>query len=421
MKSNWFKKRVSQASDLPRLYEDTHLNILKRAKEKVSINNSRLTDFATLDYLSLQRGLQTNYNKRSKEYGHSLSICRTRMKTMLEYSLEMKFNILFKGYHATLFQNTHLAVLGLLPLCASGVMPNFGAGDKIVMLYCNKAHQCIKITRDIVSKISFFEYVDSKDISLIKDKLEYYTNRDFKIILVADSVGSMGDVFPVRELINLTKVYQNFFIIFDDSQGMSIYGEKGCGYVLDCLNGDKNHNIIVVASLHKGFGATGTVILTPTLEQKKIIQSYATTYTFSGPLSNTDLVRISDCLDFHLEPNRINSLQRRLWSNVDYFHLLSNYCSYSKYGSKAKLPYAMILYKDENKAIELWNKLFSAGFSVICVSYPTVPKGYSGLRISFHAGHKKKDIKKLCKKIEEFNQAYALEYIYEKFNLMSTM
>ncbi|WP_119344399.1 PLP-dependent aminotransferase family protein [Facilibium subflavum] len=395
-KINWIKKRIESAmTHLPKTYQVTKKICQNKAENTLTDENGEaFDDFTTLSYLSLHQKIKPKYYHYDMQYGHSLSVARTRMKRTLEEDIEKRLTNLFCGYHPTIFGSTHMAMLGLLPLAASGSIPSFAQNKKIVMLFDHIVHQSTKILRDIVTRIAEFSFVNCMEVKNVEQALQHYSNNGYQAIIVTDSLGSMGNVYPVIALTELAREYQSF-IIFDDAQSCSIHGHRGCGYVLEQLNYQKCDHVAFVTSFHKGFGASGSAIFMPQKSQKDFLETYATTYCFSGPISIPELARIEACLSYHEDTRLIQNLQDTLWDNIAYFDrfLPKSFGNLYRY---QPLPYRVILCGHETQALDLWKMLKNNGILTLCAVYPTVPKEQAIIRISFHASHDKKAIKKLA-------------------------
>ncbi|MDE5015008.1 aminotransferase class I/II-fold pyridoxal phosphate-dependent enzyme, partial [Francisella tularensis subsp. holarctica] len=71
--------------------------------------------------------------------------------------------------------------------------------------------------------------------------------------LMMDSVGSLGKIYPVKEIVDLVNTYKGY-VYFDDAHGMSIIGKNGSGYVLKERVYRLNDRVFIATSLTKAFG-----------------------------------------------------------------------------------------------------------------------------------------------------------------------
>ena len=317
--STWMSKRIRRSqTSLSKVYAETSM-ICSKITENMIIdnNNVQYIDFATLSYLSLHQKHLQNKDSYIQNYGYSLSVARTRVISELELQIEQRLNHLFSQYHPILFSSTHMTMLGILPLIASGDFPDMKLQTKYVFIFDKMLHQSSKILKNLLESMCEVVYSDCATLSVIESDILHYVKMDCTPIIVTDSLGSMGTEYPVKNLVDLVEKYQ-CYIVFDDAQSCSIHGDKGCGFVLKNLGYKKHKRVLFSTSFHKGFGGCGAVFLTPTLEQKAFIKCYATSYTFSGPIPISDLSRISDILTIH-ESGEIDSYQDKLWSNISLF------------------------------------------------------------------------------------------------------
>ena len=386
---NWLQKRITRShEDLNTVYDVTHIKDVQECSSPyLYTQNSKYLDFATLSYL----GLHTNLffeNTGTTEYGYSVPIARTRMKTSIEVSIEQLLSSIFCNYNATLFSSVHAAVLSLLPIIASGEFPLDNDKKSIHILLDESVHHSSKILYGVLSGICTVDIFPCENEDLLSKKLIQIHTQNKKAVIVCDSFGSMGGVFPVNNLIKIAEEYE-CYIIFDDAHATSVRGKNGCGYVLECMNYKKHDRVIIIASFHKGFGANGAATLLPKTNQVEYLQRYGSTYAFSGPLSIPELSRIHQCSLFHQDEEAINLLQKKLYHNL---HLFDSANGIKISYRESILPYRILRVKNINEGLKLWKHFKENGIITICCSYPTVAKGQCILRISIHATHTKKHI-----------------------------
>src|SRR3546814_3829990 len=74
----------------------------------------------------------------------------------------------------------------------------------------------------------------------------------------------------------------NLFLYIDDAHGISILGAQGEGFARGQLPDELGPRTIVAASLGKGFGASGGVLMLGSWEQEDVVRRYAQPYAFSA-------------------------------------------------------------------------------------------------------------------------------------------
>src|SRR3546814_11536164 len=89
----------------------------------------------------------------------------------------------------------------------------------------------------------------------------------------------MGGEAPLQALMRLQERY-NLFLYIDDAHGISILGAQGEGFARGQLPDELGPRTIVAASLGKGFGASGGVLMLGSREQEDVVRRYAQPYAF---------------------------------------------------------------------------------------------------------------------------------------------
>ncbi|APC91614.1 MULTISPECIES: aminotransferase class I/II-fold pyridoxal phosphate-dependent enzyme [Francisella] len=400
---NWFTKRFERTEKFLESSYSCARNIFKKSEKKniTLVDNKDYLEFVSCSYLGLHNDKQIiNAVKESKALetqGFMFSSSRTRVISQEEKSALDKLAKIFSPYSPVLFQNLHTTHLGVIPLLLSGIFPRMDQGKPIHCIMDKYAHQSLKILIGIINQFCEVEFVDNTDIKKLSTSLKQI-HKDNKIpFIIMDSVGSMGKIYPIKEIIDLVNKYCGY-VYFDDAHGMSIIGKHGSGYVLQELNYKLNDRVFISASLSKGFGGQGGVVLMPHQEQIDFILQYCTTYTFSGPLSVPSLEVINKSCEIHLSTH-INLLQQKLRNNLNYFDQEITDVKYNQLRNSF-VPFRTIYIGNEEDAIKYYKQLKAQGILVTCAVYPVVEKSKAILRITLSASHEYSDIKLLVKNLK---------------------
>src|SRR5262249_42443386 len=91
---------------------------------------------------------------------------------------------------------------------------------------------------------------------------------------------SMGGNAPIKELRQLQERY-GLFLYIDDAHGISLFGAQGEGFARSQFPQVLGNRTIIVASLAKGFGASGGMLMLGTPEQEALFRRYSIPYAFS--------------------------------------------------------------------------------------------------------------------------------------------
>ena len=209
---------------------------------------------------------------------------------------------------------------------------------------------------------------------------------------IADGVYSMGGSAPIAELRALQDRY-GLFLYIDDAHGISTHGERGEGYARSQFDDALGERTIIAASLSKGFGTNGGVLMLGTEEQEKLIRRYAVPHTFSmGP----DIPSIGAALasaEIHDTPE-LGERQQRLRSILREFDHRLPTDQKGEY-----LPIRMVTIGDERATIDCSAQLLADGFYMVPAIFPGVPKGRGALRICLTADHTVDEVEGLCSAI----------------------
>lgn len=399
---NWMQAKIAQSNyfQSKAFDEINNLLIIERKGKKVKlVCGDSLIEFVSCSYLGLDqdRRLIEHSSDHLEELGIVFPAARTRMQPAICAELETLLKTIYCNAYPVVFPTIHMAHLGLFPVLASGEMPSFPAiGKGFVFLIDKTAHSSIQINRGLLEQFGQVIIVDCKDKQRLEDSFKEVQQEGYTAIIIADSIGSMGGIVPVKFLLDLAEKYKGY-VYLDDAHGTSIHGKHGAGYVLKCLNYQFHPRLILVNSLGKGFGVLGGVLLFNNKEDADFIKRFAPTYVFSGPLALSVVNAAVASAKIHLS-EEIHHLQAALWDNVNYFDSLLVKNSVK---ADSSVPFRGILVGDELKAIEYIKTLKKRGFAITAAMYPTVARNQSLLRIAISAVHSKQDIYALCQAIKD--------------------
>ena len=236
-----------------------------------------LVDFVRCSYLGLDNhpkviegALAAIDDYRSVHW----SCARTRLNFGLLRDLEAKLSDLFRCRAAIAFSSVMLANLGALPLIASGHLTD---GVKPVVVFDRFCHASLAYHKPVIANETEVVTIGHNDMAA----LEAVCKRSPCVAYVADGVYSMGGSAPIPALRRLQEEY-GLFLYIDDAHGISILGSRGEGFARSQLPADLGPRCIVAASLGKGFGASGGVLLLGTEQQEDIFRRFAQPYAFSA-------------------------------------------------------------------------------------------------------------------------------------------
>ena len=308
------------------------------------------------------------------------SCARTRLNFAglgeLEESLSDLFNARVITYTTVLAAN-----MSALPLIASG---HVTGGPKPVMVFDRLAHATLAYHKGTISQETQVETVAHNDL----EALERLCRRHKAVAYICDGVYSMGGSAPISELRRLQEQY-GLFLYIDDAHGISLFGERGEGFAKSQI-GELGDRTIIAASLGKGFGASGGMIMLGTAHQEVLFRRFAVAHAFSASLNTAAIGAGLASAKLH-RTEELPHLQRTLQQKIA---LLDGLMPTEQRG--ARLPIRTIHFGDELLAIGAATSLFGQGFYTSAIFFPTVSRGNAGLRICVTAGHADEEIRSLC-------------------------
>ena len=283
-----------------------------------------------------------------------------------------------------------MAHLGVLPLLASGELPNFPLKQNGALFIIDKtAHSSMQIHRGLLGQFGEVVLANCHGVTEAERLCKTANDNQQTPIIIADSIGSMAGVLPVAALADLVGQYQGYCYI-DDTHGASVHGENGCGYVLQALHYQFPERLILISTLAKGFGTLGGLAIFCQPEDAICTKQFAPSYVFgAGPAQAVIDAAIASA-EIHLS-SEINTLQKKLWDNIKLFD--THMPNQLNAGSSA--AFRGIPIGDEQAAIAAGKALQDQGIAVITALYPIVAKGQAMLRLAFSAGHSSEEVKKL--------------------------
>ena len=373
-------------------------NYISRINKKITLDdNKEYTEFISCSYLGLDQDIRllNCVSNNINGIGMVFSSARTRMKYKGLANFEHILNEIFNA-HTVVFSSTHMVHLGLIPLIASGEMPSVQLDiNGCTFLLDITVHASIQINRGLMQQFGEVEIIDFNDLERLEKTVANIKSQSKTPLLFCDSVGSMGGILPLKELVTLTHKYMGYLYV-DDAHGMSIYGKNGAGYIINCF-GYVPERVIIATSLAKGFGVSGGVIVLRDARDIEFVKTYCSTYIFSGSLVNPLINACITSGNIHLS-KEINELQFTLFSKIALFDRLIEEKS-RVINLDGDMPIRGILIGNELAAIEAGIHLKNVGFLVSVATYPIRKKGSAIIRFGICANHTNMEIEHLCKQI----------------------
>lgn len=309
------------------------------------------------------------------------SCARTRLNFDLLAELEQTLSEMFCA-RIIAFSTVMLANLGVMPLLASGQLTG---GRKPVVVFDRIAHISLAYHKPVVADETRVETIEHNDI----DALERLCQEHPVVAYVCDGVYSMGGNSPIKDLRQLQERY-GLFLYIDDAHGISLFGRQGEGFARSQFPQVLGDRTIIIASLAKGFGASGGMVMLGTADQEALFRRYSIPYAFSVAPNLAAVGAALGSCKIHRSAE-LAERQERLSEQINVF---DRRIATAERGNS--FPIRMISIGSEAKAIAIAKELIDAGFYTSVTFFPTVAQGRAGIRVCITADHEVRDIERLC-------------------------
>ncbi|RTM07549.1 MAG: aminotransferase class I/II-fold pyridoxal phosphate-dependent enzyme [Hyphomicrobiales bacterium] len=346
-----------------------------------------ITDYVRCSYLGLDNhpAIVAGAISAIEQYGAlHWSCARTRLNFALIGDLEATLSELFAA-RVIAYSTVMVANMGALPIIASGHLTQ---GQKPVMVFDRLAHASLAFHKPVVAEETQVETISHNDV----DALEQICRKHQVVAYVCDGVYSMGGVAPIAALLQLQEKY-GLFLYIDDAHGISLFGHRGEGFARAQLPRDFGDRTIVAASLGKGFGASGGMLMLGTARQETLFRRYSIAHAFSASPNVAAIGAALASADIH-RTSELQMRQRRLAERIALFDERIETDQ-----RNTPLPIRMIKVGDELASIDFAEQLLDEGYYTSVTFFPTVARGRAGVRICLTASHDLADLERLCAKI----------------------
>ncbi|WP_265519622.1 aminotransferase class I/II-fold pyridoxal phosphate-dependent enzyme [Nitratireductor luteus] len=357
--------------------------LLARAKRQGMV----ATDFVRCSYLGLDNHPLVIQGAIAaiEEYGTlHWSCARTRLNFAMIGTLEERLSQLFKA-RVIAYSTVMVANLGALPLIASG---HLTGSRKPVMVFDQFAHASLAFHKPVVADETRVETISHNDLNA----LEQICRKHRLVAYVCDGVYSMGGYAPIPELLRLQERY-GLFLYIDDAHGISIFGEHGEGFARSRMPDELGERTIIAASLGKGFGASGGMLMLGTARQEALFRCYSVPHAFSASPNVAALGAAIASIGIH-SSGELAARQSQLVERITFFDARVRTAQHG-----ALLPIRLVRIGDEFEAIDFAERLLDAGFYTSVTFFPTVARGQAGVRICLTASHDFANLARLCRGI----------------------
>lgn len=289
-----------------------------------------------------------------------------RIRLSLQDEVAEEFSEFYKA-HVWMTINCGMAALGTLPMLAAGI---FTEGERPVIVFDKHAHFCMNYMKP--------NCYDETEVITIKhndmEALEEICKNHKKVAYVCESVYSTGGVTELKEILRLQDQY-GLFLYIDEAHGISINGSNGKGLFLG-TGRELNKNTMIISSLSKGFGANGGgMVICFERNWVELIKKYGGPMLWCAPLGSALWGGARAALRLHKD-GTVDRLQKELRRKVNLFD--------HEMGIRLDEEWSavrVIKIGEEDQLFKVGKALMEKGYYTSTVTFPTVSRSDSGLRV----------------------------------------
>jgi len=346
------------------------LKINKRQNRYVYIDDKKLINFASNDYLGIGSSdrfcqkVAQNFQKFGTS-GASSRLVSGNYNTITR--AENAFATYF-GYPACLFFSSgYQANIGLLSAL-------FGKDDTI---FFDKHVHASVIKGMLMSQSKLVGYRHNT-MSHLEKRLKKYKNHKQITAVITESLFSMdGDLARIDSLCQLHKKH-DFFCIVDEAHAFGALGQKGRGIARRAAD-------VAVGTFGKALGFFGAFILGPEWIRDYLV-NFSSPFIFTTTLPEAHGASALDLLGI------IDNSDHRRQNLAEGSQLMKQMLTKEGFNVRGDAHILALEIGDETKSINISQHLYENGFLAFPARYPTVPMGKSIIRISMNAQHTYEDI-----------------------------
>lgn len=336
------------------------------------LEGRQVSNFGSCSYLGME------FDERLKQgaidgimrYGTQFSSSRAYISTGQYRELEEKLGAIFEA-HPVIAPTTSLGHIATLPTLVA---------DNDLVLLDHQVHSSVQTAAKMLKARGVaVELIRHNRPDIIEEQILANQSRFGKIWYLADGIYSMyGDGAPVEKLLELMNRYEQFYCYVDDAHGMSCFGPRGSGYIMQ--HGPLHPKMILAVSFAKAFATGGAAIVFPNAQWAHTVRSCGGPLITSGPLQPSTLGAASAMADIHLS-DEIYDLQEDLHDKIQFTEFLIR---------KANLP----LIKDNTSpvffigtsapdaAFNVVGNMLQDGYYLNVSAFPVVPMKNAGIRFT---------------------------------------
>mgnify|MGYP002747392812 FL=1 len=378
---------------LRELATEHRLRVIPEAGRAQSVAGDALQpiDMLSNDYLGLgmdSAELDKEFMEEFPDVSYTSSASRllSRRQTV-HNALEDELQRLY-GRPSLLFNSGYHANVGVVSALAA--LPG-------VRFFCDKAIHASVLDGLAVGRADYkrFPHNDISRLRKILEREATETPQPRRIsVIVVESIYSMdGDLAPLRELVELKRVFPDTILYVDEAHALGVRGDRGLGLSEEL--GLINDIDIIIGTFGKALASAGAFAVTSP-EVKSFLINTARPFIFSTALPPVNMARSLFMLRrlrlMTKQRDHLASLSKRLREGVE--HITGHAVD-----SRSQIVPLMI--GDAAKAVAVASALREDGFDTLPIRRPTVAAGTERIRLSLNASLSFDDIDRLLGSIRK--------------------
>lgn len=343
----------------------------------VILDGRSLTDFSSNDYLGLARhpAVAAVMSECADRCGTGSGASHLVTGHGAEHArLEEDLAVFTGRQRALLFSTGYMANLAVITTLA-------GRGEMVLL---DRLSHASLIDAGLLSGARFRRYLHadatSAEAALTQDS-------QATAVVATDGVFSMdGDIAPLDALARLSRAHDAWLVV-DDAHGLGVLGANGRGSLEHC-GLDADAAPVLVGTLGKAFGSFGAFVagsadLIELLMQRA--RSYIYTTAIPQPVAAATRKALQIAQHEPWRRERVLALTRR-------FRVAATQMGLPLAAANGLTPIQPIVLGSPGAALLAQSRLLAAGFCVVAIRPPTVPRDSARLRVTLSAAHSEEQV-----------------------------
>jgi len=346
-----------------------------------------LVDFSSNDYLGLAHhpAVAAAMSECASRSGAGSSASHLVTGHGIEHErLEEELAAFTGRERALLFSTGYMANVGVIAALAD-------RGESVLL---DRLSHASIIDGALLSGARFKRYAHA-DVGAAERMLN--DNPEETVLIATDGVFSMdGDIAPLARLAKAARAHDAWFVV-DDAHGIGVLGKSGRGSTEELSPEDVP---VLVGTLGKAFGSFGAFVAGSRDLIEYLIQK-ARSYIYTTALPQPVAAATRRALEI---------AQREPWRRERVLALTARFRKGARAAQlrllESNTPIQPVVLGSAAASLQTQAELLEAGFRVVAIRAPTVPKGSERLRITVSAAHTEEQVDALVDELARIQAAH---------------